>query len=230
MVELINLKKIYGKRTVLDIEAFAFRPGGRYAVIGPNGSGKSTLLRLIAGIIEPDGGSVVLPEDSRRTLGYLPQQPYSFDFSVQKNVMLAFHKQKGAEEAARAALQKVGMERFADARGNRLSGGEAQRMALARMIALPRRLILLDEPSSSTDIAGSELIERALMQYCAETGCTLIFSTHSPAQAQSLAQDLLMLDGGKLVESGPAEDVLFRPKQAVTQAFLRHWRLGPESK
>lgn len=227
MIELSNVKKQYRGRTVLDIGALTFRQGGRYAVIGPNGSGKTTLLRILAGALAADEGTITMPESLRVDMGYMPQHPYAFDFSVRRNVQIAFKDQKAGRQPALAALRKVGMESLAAVKGNRLSGGETQRMALARMIAKPRGLLLLDEPTSATDIAGNDLIENALADYYSETGCTLIFATHSPAQAQTLAGQILMLDGGVVVEAGPADQVLLAPQSAITQAFLRHWQLQP---
>jgi len=98
-------------------------------------------------------------------------------------------------------------------------------MAFARMIAKPRRLLLLDEPTSSTDIKGTDLIEATLLNYLQANGCTLIFSTHSPAQALRLAEEVIFLDQGRIVEQGPAESVLENPQNERTQLFLAHWRI-----
>ena len=98
-------------------------------------------------------------------------------------------------------------------------------MALARMIVRPRRLLVLDEPTSATDIAGNDLIERALLDYCEAHACTLVFATHSPAQAGRLAQEVLVLDGGELVESGDSQEVLHHPAHEKTSSFLSHWRI-----
>ncbi|MDL2327295.1 ATP-binding cassette domain-containing protein [Ruminococcaceae bacterium OttesenSCG-928-A11] len=226
MIEVIGLLKSYGARTVLDIDALHVKAGARCAVIGPNGSGKTTLLRILAGALAPDSGEVHMPDFEEREVGFMPQRPYSFGFSVLKNVQMAFQDQKASREPALEALAKVGMEAFATARGNKLSGGEAQRMAVARMIARPRKLLLLDEPTSSTDIAGNERIEQVLDEYCRQTGCTLVFATHSPAQVQTLSEVTVMLDHGKVVECGPTTEVLFSPRHPVTQAFLKHWQLA----
>ena len=98
-------------------------------------------------------------------------------------------------------------------------------MAVARMIAMPRKLLLLDEPTSATAIAGNDKIEKAIAEYCRQTGCTLIFTTHSPAQVQALSEITIMMDHGEIVESGPTAKVLFAPSHPVTQASLQHWQL-----
>jgi ABC-type sulfate/molybdate transport systems ATPase subunit len=126
---------------------------------------------------------------------------------------------------AKKALERVGMENFLSARGDTLSGGETQRMALARMLACPRELVLLDEPTSAADIAGIDRIESALLEYRRECGCTLIFSTHAPSQAMRLADEILFLEHGVIVEHGPSERVLHAPESAQVQAFLKHWRI-----
>jgi ABC-type nitrate/sulfonate/bicarbonate transport system ATPase subunit len=124
-------------------------------------------------------------------MGYMPQNPYAFSFSVLRNVEMALDGEAEREAAAREALRRVGMDALAQASGSKLSGGEAQRMAFARMIAKPRQLLLLDEPTSSTDIKGTDLIEATLLSYLQANACTLIFSTHSPAQALRLAEEVI---------------------------------------
>jgi len=158
-------------------------------------------------------------------MGYMPQNPYAFSLSVLRNVEMALDGEAEREVAAREALRRVGMDGLAHASGSKLSGGEAQRMAFARMIAKPRRLLLLDEPTSSTDIKGTDLIEATLLDYLQANGCTLIFSTHSPAQALRLAEEVIFLDQGRIVEQGPAESVLENPQNERTQLFLAHWRI-----
>lgn len=223
MIELVGVTKQYGPRIILDIPRLSFEEGQRYALIGVNGSGKTSLLRLLAGTLLPDTGEV--SQISCDDMGYMPQSPYAFDFSVQKNVEIALSNCPNPESLALKALKAVGMSSLARARGNRLSGGETQRMAFARMIARPRKLLLLDEPTSSTDIRGTDQIEKNLLRYAAETGCTVILSTHSPAQALRLAEQVIYLDQGKVVENGPAEAILHNPQKESTRLFLQHWKI-----
>lgn len=225
MIELVNLQKRYGARVALNLSALSIREGERVALIGPNGSGKSTLLRLLVGVIRADQGAISLDELSRTQIGYLPQQPYAFDLSVQKNVELALAGEAEKAELARAALERVGLLHLAKARANRLSGGETQRMALARVLAKPRKLLLLDEPTASADIQAIDLIERAILEYVEQTNCTLILSTHMPSQAMRLSTRVLALDGGSIGEMGETERVLLSPQAESTQAFLKNWKL-----
>lgn len=225
MMELVNVQKRYSARVALDIPALTIEPGERLAVIGPNGSGKSTLLRLLAGVLAPDTGTVQTGNFSRGDIGYLPQHPYAFDMSVQKNVELALAGEADKTKIAQAALERVGLLHLAKARANRLSGGETQRMALARVLAKPRKLLLLDEPTASADIAAIEQIERAILDYVAQTGCTLVFSSHAPSQAMRLSTRVLALDGGRIGELGETAQVLQNPQAESTRAFLKSWRL-----
>ena len=222
MIELDGVQKVYDGRIVLDIPRLTIEERARYALVGPNGSGKSTLLRILAGTVKPDAGTVamdVLPAD----VGYLPQTPYAFDQTVIRNVMLGLHGVKDGRAKALAALRQVGLEGLAYARGNRLSGGESQRMAFSRMIAKPRGLLLLDEPTSAADILAEEQIESALLHYTEDGGCTLVFSTHAPGQALRLATHAIVLFEGRVVEIGEAEAVLRNPQSPQTKRFLERW-------
>ena len=225
MMELINLQKRYGARVALNLPALTIQEGERVALIGPNGSGKSTLLRLLAGVIRADQGAISLGGLSRAQIGYLPQHPYAFDLSVQKNVELALSGEAEKTKLAQAALERVGLLHLAKARANRLSGGETQRMALARVLARPRKLLLLDEPTASADIQAIDLIERAILEYVEQTNCTMILSTHMPSQAMRLSTRVLALDGGSIGELGETEQVLQSPQAESTQAFLKNWKL-----
>jgi len=225
MIELTNIQKRYGSRVVLDLPALTIAPGERLALIGPNGSGKSTLLRLLAGVICAEEGTLRLDGLSRAEIGYLPQHPYAFDLSVQKNVELALAGEQEKTRKAQAALERVGLLHLCKARANRLSGGETQRMAIARVLVRPRKLLLLDEPTASADIQAIELIENAIHAYAQETGCTLVFSSHAPSQAMRLSTRVLALDGGTIGELGETEQVLQTPQVESTQAFLKNWKI-----
>ncbi|HOU00271.1 MAG TPA: ABC transporter ATP-binding protein [Anaerolineaceae bacterium] len=224
MIVLRDVVQQYGGRVVLEIPELRFVPGRRYGLIGENGSGKTTLIRMLAGTSRPTSGRIEGLEGKK--VGYLPQSPYAFSFSVLENVALALDGGRDAKEIARKALVVVGMESLMEARGDRLSGGEAQRMALARVLMRSYNVLLLDEPTSSTDVRSMDLIENTLREYVQKTQCTLIFSTHAPAQALRLADEVLYLEKGRLVEQGPAQALFHSPQDERTKAFLRHWSLN----
>jgi len=104
-------------------------------------------------------------------------------------------------------------------------GDKAERMAFARILADPRELILLDEPTAAADIEGTVQMEQALDEYVRETGCTLLFTTHMPSQAAALAQEIILLEGGRIAEKGLTEQVLNSPVNERARLFLSHWRL-----
>ena len=225
MITLTNIRHCYASRCVLDIPALKIAQGERIALIGPNGSGKSTLLRLLTGTLQPTAGTVSLEGLGRDDVAYLPQKPYAFDRSVEQNILLALDHLPERERLAKRALERVGLLHMKKARGNRLSGGELQRMALARVIARPHTLLLLDEPTASADIQAIDQMERALQDYCTKTNCTLIFSSHAPSQAQRLSTRTLALSEGKIAEDGETARVLQAPQDESTRIFLQHWRI-----
>lgn len=226
MIELFGVQKTYGARTALYETDFRFAEGERYALIGANGSGKSTLLSLLAGTIRPTRGSVScggIPPDQ---IGYLPQSPYAFDLSVLQNVMLPLaSRDKDAKRRAMEILERLDLEKLANARGNRLSGGETQRMALARLLVKPWRALLLDEPTAAADLDATDQAEDALLDYAKANGSLVIFASHAPRQALRLGTQALYLHGGRVAEYGCAADVLLHPQTEAAQSFLRHWLL-----
>ena len=141
MIVLRDVVQQFSGRVVLEIPELHFVPGRRYGLIGENGSGKTTLIRMLAGTSKPNSGTIEGLEG--KTVGYLPQSPYAFSFSVLENVTLALEGHSDAEALAQKALIAVGMESLVKARGDRLSGGEAQRMALARVLVREYDVLLL---------------------------------------------------------------------------------------
>ncbi|MGI6228967.1 MAG: ABC transporter ATP-binding protein [Christensenellales bacterium] len=217
MIEIENLKKIYAGRTVLDIESLKFEEGGRYALIGANGSGKSTLLKILAGIIPPDEGKVNIPKNLK--LGYAPQKAFAFSMSIKKNVALACPKEQKNKIAD--IISKMGLTHLAKKRADKLSGGETQRLALARLLVADRNFILLDEPTASMDINYSLATEEFLNDYINEHAATLIIATHSIVQAARLGKEIIFLHEGKVLERGA--DILDNPQNEETIKFLEYY-------
>jgi ABC-type cobalamin/Fe3+-siderophores transport systems, ATPase components len=229
ILELKNVKKIYGSRTVLDLENLMFKGATNYAVIGPNGSGKSTLLKLIAGIIDPDDGVILhknrdnCTNNGTKYIAWLPQKPYLFDMTVIDNIRSGIRERKESITIVEKAIEFAGLGSIAGLNARKISGGEAQKTAVLRTLVLGSELVLLDEPATSIDISNMERIEDCIRTIRKENS-TVILTTHDPAQALRMAETVIVLINGRLVEIGPAKEVLRSPRNEETKAFLENWR------
>ncbi len=221
MIKLKNITKAYAERTVLNIEALSFRKGETVAIVGPNGSGKSTLLKIIADVIKADTGEI---EGKGRIL-YLPQQSIAFRKSVRKNILFSMENTDGKDSRCDEILSLLGLSHLADKNAKGLSGGECQRLALGRVLINDGDFLLLDEPSSAADIEGSEIIEKALTDYKDKTGCGVIMTTHSPAEALKLADRIIILCNGRIVEDGKPQELIKNPETEWGRKFISMWIL-----
>ena len=210
---------------VVDLEVEA---GRTTALIGPNGSGKSTVCSVVAGLLDAENGQVVLGgrvlddpgsfvRAGRRRVALLSQEPGVFThMSVLGNVVFALRCQGvGRAEAtrrARAELAAVGAEHLASRPGGALSGGQAARVALARALATEPRLLVLDEPMAALDVTARQEMRRLVARRCAEEGLTLLLVTHDVLDLTALAEDVVVLDRGRVVEQGPTARVLSAPR------------------
>lgn len=236
ILELVGLRKHYGDFEVLKGIDLRVRPGELVCVIGPSGSGKSSMLRCCNLLEQPTGGQVVVDGDDltgpganlnkiRQKIGMVFQQFNLYPhLSVLGNVSLALRKVQGlsrveANQRALAALTRVGLESKAKAWPGALSGGQQQRVGIARAIALQPKIVLFDEPTSALDpeLVGSVL---QVMRELREAGMTMLVVTHEMAFARAVADRVVFMDGGVIVEQGPPEQVFGAPQQARTQAFL----------
>ncbi|MCX7923723.1 MAG: ABC transporter ATP-binding protein [Clostridia bacterium] len=227
-VELNGVEKAYNGRVVLNIDKLEFERGKIYAVLGPNGSGKTTMLRIISNVDKCDRGKVCYNGAERilnNGIAYMPQKPYIFDMTVLKNILLGIGNIPEAHKLAQHALECVGMEEFANARARSLSGGEAQRVAVARTLAGGKGLILLDEPASAADISSMRLVEDYIKAVNGESRSTIIFTTHNPSQAARIADEIVFMQGGVVMEKGEAADMLNNPRSKEAKEFLQNWRI-----
>ena len=210
---------------VVDLEVEA---GRTTALIGPNGSGKSTVCSVVAGLLDAENGHVVLGgrvldgpggfvRAGRRQVALLSQEPGVFThMSVLGNVVFALRCQGvGRAEAtrrARAELAAVGADHLASRPGGALSGGQAARVALARALATGPRLLVLDEPMAALDVTARQEMRRLVARRCAEEGLTLLLVTHDVLDLTTLAEDVVVLDRGRVVEQGPTARILSAPR------------------
>lgn len=211
-----------------------FEAGPRTVIIGPNGAGKSLLLRLCHGLIDPTEGRVVwaAPKAARRQ-AMVFQRPVMLRRSVTANIdyALALHNVPVAKRAdiIGDVLNKTGLERLATADARLLSGGEQQRLALARAWALQPEVLFLDEPTASLDPSASYQIEELVAAIHAQ-GTKIVMTTHDLGQAKRMGDEVLFLHRGRLLERAPAEQFFSQPKNDLAQAFVKGellwWRHG----
>ena len=237
MIVLKDVRKHYGTLEVIKGVSAEVTKGEVVCIIGPSGSGKSTLLRCINGLEAYDGGEIRVDgqrvdRDNRsikaiRTRVSMVFQRFNLfaNRTALENVVEGPIHVKGepraeAEERARALLARVGLSGKEHARPDELSGGQQQRVAIARALAMRPEAILFDEPTSALD---PELVGDVLrvMRGLADEGMTMIVVTHEIGFAREVADRVLFLDGGRLVEQGPAAEILNRPQNPRTQDFLQ---------
>jgi glutamine transport system ATP-binding protein len=238
MIDVRGLNKYFGDRHVLVNIDFPVKRGECVAIIGPSGSGKSTLIRCINYLETPTSGNISIDGKAmstdlsakelsqvRRELGMVF---YNFNLfphkSVLDNITLAPIRvrkidQVEAEKTAHALLTKVGLGEKADAYPNQLSGGQKQRVAIARALAMNPKAMLFDEPTSALD---PELVSEVLkvMRELAEEGRTMVVVTHEMGFARSVADRVVFIDHGRIVEQGDPEDVFGHPKEERTRLFF----------
>ena len=200
------------------------------AVLGPNGAGKSTLLLLIAGLLRPDDGSITLGDrvvtDTSsgvfvpahdRGVAMLSQQALLFPhMTVAANVAFAprckGHSRSDARATAQRWLEAVDADSFADRRPAQLSGGQAQRVAVARALAAEPHVLLLDEPMAALDVTAAPALRRLLRDILRDEDRTAVIVTHDLLDALAIADEVVIFDGGRIVESGPVREVLASPR------------------
>jgi len=251
MIEIKGLRKQFGDNVVLRDVSMRVAPGQVVALVGPSGSGKSTLLRCINLLTLPDAGSIrvgthefsyqgdatKLPGDRvlsrfRANTGMVFQHFNLFPHmtalqNVMEGMVTVLHTPKPkAREQALQLLAKVGLADKADAHPQQLSGGQKQRVAIARALAMQPQVMLFDEATSALDpeLVGEVL---AVIQSLAKDGMTMVIVTHEIAFAREVADVLVFMRDGVVVESGPAKDVIDHPQQPATQAFLARFHDTP---
>ncbi|MDR5733864.1 amino acid ABC transporter ATP-binding protein [Caballeronia sp. LZ025] len=242
IVSIRELTKSFGTHRVLNGIDFDIQPSQVVVVIGPSGSGKSTFLRCCNGLEQPERGTIdicghrlvdhgtMLKERALNTLrtevGMVFQSFNLFPhLSVLHNItvgpcMLRGLPKADAEAAALTLLTKVGLEHKAHAMPASLSGGQKQRVAIARALAMQPRVMLFDEPTSALD---PELVGEVLqvMKLLASEGMTMLVVTHEMGFAKEVADVVVVMDGGEIVEAGPPAQIFSTPSQPRTRSFLQ---------
>jgi polar amino acid transport system ATP-binding protein len=244
VVRVDRLSKSFGELEVLKDLSFSVRKGEVLAIIGPSGSGKSTLLRAITHLEAASGGSIevcgqkMLVEGAYADkatlrsvllkLGLVFQDFNLFPhFTVLRNITEAQERVLGrgpgeAREVARALLAKMGLEEKAASYPCELSGGQKQRVSIARALALDPEILLFDEPTSALDPELTGEILKVIRALAAEK-MTMVIVTHEMAFARDVADRAIFMDGGVILEEGPARELIENPKSERTKAFLKRF-------
>ena len=225
-IVLQNLTFRPNGRVVIDDLSATIASRGVTAIIGPNGAGKSVTLRLVDRLIAPDAGSIRFGacEPSQVRRAFVFQKTGLIQASVAQNVALALAPAKLTGQDARtrvaAALGRVGLQDRANDPARKLSGGEQQRLALARAWVIEPEILLLDEPTANLDPGATEAIE-TLVAGMARAETKVILVSHNLGQVARLAEDVLVLAGGRAVEHGPTRSVLTTPRTPEARAYIK---------
>lgn len=225
----VKVKKQYNKSTVLDFE-YNFEEGKKYALIGTNGSGKSTLLKILDNQIKATDGKPEFTDGiDNIDLCYMTQSNYAFDMSLKSNVMLAipsktlFDKTRWYYKTrANKLIYELGLSDLKKKNATKLSGGETQRMALARCLVVEHKILLLDEPTAALDVSATATAEKIIQDYYLEYKPTIIFATHSLKQAERLADVVIFLKHGKIIEIADAKTFISNPQTEELKEFLQN--------
>ncbi|MDO5734303.1 MAG: ABC transporter ATP-binding protein [Eubacteriales bacterium] len=232
LLEVRNLSKVYGSKSVVKNLSFTLERAELLCILGPSGCGKSTILNCIGGFVSPTEGSILLngeelnelPPEARKlstvfqSYGLFPQ------FTVAQNVGYGLGLRRLAkplqEEKIAAALKLVELSDYAERYPEQLSGGQRQRVALARSLVLEPQLLLLDEPLSNLDAKLRAELRGKIKEVQRSLGLAMIFVTHDQEEAFSLADRILLMNQGELVEAASPIELYTRPKKAFTLDFI----------
>jgi tungstate transport system ATP-binding protein len=214
-----NLKKVYNNKIVLDVDNLNFQEGQIYAIVGPNGSGKTTLLNILNLLEKPDEGQIFFYEQEitnksnsdtleiRRKITLVNQDPFLFNSTVYDNIAYGLKIRSIPPEVQKSriksALNIVGLSGFKDRKANQLSGGEAQRVVIARALVIEPEVLFLDEPTANIDQKHIDVVERIVKKIKKEIKTTVIFTTHDLSQAYRLADEVISLLDGQIIKQVP---------------------------
>jgi tungstate transport system ATP-binding protein len=235
LIEVAGLTHSYSEREVLQDLNLSISKGEVFAIIGPTGAGKTTLLRIIDLLEVPSAGEIYfdgkcIPRSGkqrleiRRRMSFIQQKPQVFNLSVYDNIACGLRwrreeKNKIAEKVDRIA-EMVGLQGYKSRNARTLSGGEAQRVALARSLVLEPEVLLLDEPTANLDPISTEKIEQLISCVARQRNTTMIMATHAMSQGQQLADKIGVLLNGRLVQTGNTADIFHSPQNEEVAHFV----------
>ncbi len=208
-LDLRNIKKLYGEKVVLDIPSLEIQEGKITGITGPNGSGKSTLINIISGMDKEFEGNILyngraLDKEVQKNMTHVFQKPYLFRRRVYENIAyplrLRNYDKKEEEALVKQVIKNLEIDELIDKKGHLLSGGETQKVALARALVFNPKLLLLDEPTSNIDPESIKIMEREIMRFNKENQGTVLIITHNLEQAERICDDIIYLSFGKVAE------------------------------
>jgi ABC-type sugar transport system ATPase subunit len=240
LIEINNLQIKRNENIALEIPSLSIQHGETLTVVGPNGAGKSTLLLALARLLKPSHGDILYDGKSlkewdeleyRRKISFVFQAPLLMDMTVEQNVGLGLKFRGTPKEEVRERVGKwmkqLGVELLAKRRAGQLSGGEAQRVSLARAFVLDPVLLLLDEPFSALDPPTRAKLIEDLASLLIEDHRTAVFVTHNLNEAAKLSHRIAVIVGGMLRQVGPARQIKAKPADEAVAAFLQELPHSP---
>ena len=228
IIDIKNLTKKYDGKFVLDIKNASLDLEGCTAVIGPNGAGKSTLVNIIAGLTEKTSGEVLydgIKKTPKEKITLVFQKPYLISGSVEMNINYPMKLRKWDKQVMKERtdllLEELGLTDLKLKKSWKLSGGETQKVALARALSFHPELLILDEPTANIDPITVAEIEEMLKKVRTEFNTNIIIVTHNLAQAKRVSQKAVFMNNGEITEQGDTDVVLAHPRSPETAAFIR---------
>jgi putative spermidine/putrescine transport system ATP-binding protein len=227
-----SLLKRFGDVAAVDHVSLEIREGSFTAILGPSGCGKTTLLRCVAGLVEPDAGHIYIGGSEvtrlppfKRNLGFVFQRPAMFPhMSVYENVAWALQLRKWAKPQIKPRvmemLKLVRLDGLAERTARQLSGGQAQRVVIARALAPQPDVLLLDEPLSQLDAKLRDELKLEISMIHRETGCTTLMVTHDQAEALTIADNVLLMHEGRIVQEGSPLEIYRHPSNLFSASFI----------
>ena len=233
MIEFRSVTKKFGDVTALENASLKVQKGEFFTIIGPNGSGKTTILRIMAGIDKPTNGEIYFGgerinkdnlNEVRKNCTLVSQKTTLFNTTVYKNVTyglkLRGYSKKETEKTVRKVLKMVKLQGYEKRRAKKLSGGEQQRVSLARALVLNTNVLLLDEPTANLDPKNVSITEEIISQVNRERKTTIVMSTHNMFQAETLTNKAALLIGGHIMQIGTPQEIFRTPSKHLA-SFAR---------
>ncbi len=233
MLVVNNLVKKYGKKTAVDSISFTVNMGEIYGLIGPNGAGKTTTLRIIATLLTPTAGSVVVdgidvtknPLEVRRRISYLPEEAGAYPYMTGEEYLVFISKLYDPENYKDIAVEAEELSGLGDALKEKIktySKGMKRRLQLARSLAVKPRLAILDEPTSGIDVLYSLEIREQIRRYAKQHGITILLSSHNMLEVEDLCDRVAIIYNGKIIAEGTVKEIINKVSAYnLEEAFAR---------